>query len=354
MGKSVDLPIQFIGDPGYITFQEDVNQPGHPCKSKPLTRKKDPGVKKKTMSTKGNGVQLWSIGGGKGGIGKSLVTLGLGVALARLGKKVILIDGDLGGANLHTLMGVRYPHVSLEHYLTKKVERLEDTVINTAVEGIGLICGADNLLGSANPTYAQKMRLLNEIEALPAEYVLMDLGAGTSFNTLDFFNYAGGKITLFTTQAPSLQNAYGFIKNALYRKLYQHFAGDDEVLHLIYRGGAGDEPGISTIQDLLNHFEAADPEKHAQIAQVLQDFHLFLVINMVKSPADLKYAEIIGSLCQDCLSIHPEIMGHVPFDARVEPTITQTMPFPLYPKKGRAMAGLDQAALRLVQESSSQ
>ncbi|OGR25114.1 MAG: hypothetical protein A2139_00025 [Desulfobacca sp. RBG_16_60_12] len=305
------------------------------------------------MPTNASKVQLWSIGGGKGGIGKSLVTLGLGVALARLGKRVILIDGDLGGANLHTLMGVRYPHVSLEHYLTKKVARLEDTVIETSVEGIGLICGADNLLGSANPSYAQKIRLLNEIEALPAEYVLMDLGAGTSFNTLDFFNYAGGKITLFTSQAPSLQNAYGFIKSALYRKLYLAFAGDDEVLQLIYRaGGAGDEPGIHSIHDLLNHFGAADPEIHDRITRVLRDFHLFLMINMVKSTADLKYAEIIGSLCQDCLGIQPEIMGHVPFDSAVEPTISQMMPFPLHPKKGRAMAGLDQTALRLVQEST--
>ena len=304
------------------------------------------------MSTNASGVQLWSIGGGKGGIGKSLVTLGLGISLARLGKRVILIDGDLGGANLHTLMGVRYPHVRLEHFLTKKVARLEDTIIETAVEGIGLICGADNLLGSANLTYAQKIRLLNEIEALPAEYVLMDLGAGTSFNTLDFFNHAGGKITLFTSQAPSLQNAYGFIKNALYRKLYLHFAEDDEVLQLVYQGArAGGEHGMHSIQDLLNHFEHADPERHARITQVLRDFHLFLVINMVKSTADLKYAEIIGSLCQDCLNIQPEIMGHVPFDSGVEPAISQMMPFPLYQKKSRAMAGLDQTALRLVQES---
>ena len=182
-------------------------------------------------------MKLWSIGGGKGGIGKSLITLGLGVALARLGKRVILVDGDLGGANLHTLMGVRYPHVNLEHFLTNKVARLEDTIIESPIEGIGLICGADDLLGAANPNYAEKIRLLNQIEELPAQYVLMDLGAGTSFNTLDFFNYSWGKIALFTSQATSLENAYGFIKSALYRKLSREFAGDDEFFHLIYQGG---------------------------------------------------------------------------------------------------------------------
>jgi flagellar biosynthesis protein FlhG len=304
------------------------------------------------MPTNLSRLKLWSIGGGKGGIGKSMVTLGLGVSLARLGKRVILIDGDLGGANLHTLMGVRYPHVSLEHFLTKKVDRLEDTVIETAVEGIGLICGADDLLGSANPTYAQKIRLLNQIEALPAQYVLLDLGAGTSFNTLDFFNYSGGKITLFTSQAPSLQNAYGFIKSALYRKLSRDFAKDDEVLQLLYQGGEpGNEVCIHSMQDLLNYFAEANPEKHARLTQALQDFQLFLVVNMVKNNADLKSPEIISSVCRDFLSIQPDILGQVPFDAGVEAAISQMVPFPLHQKKSKAMTGLDQIALRIVKES---
>ncbi|MGB8993127.1 MAG: P-loop NTPase [Desulfobaccales bacterium] len=297
-------------------------------------------------------IKLWSIGGGKGGVGKSLVTLGIGVSLARLGKKVILIDGDLGGANLHTLMGVRYPHVTLEHFLTKKVSRLEDTIIETSVEGIGLICGADDLLGSANPTYAQKIRLLNHIEELPAQYVLLDLGAGTSFNILDFFNYSGGKIALFTSQATSLQNVYGFIKSALYRKLSRDFAKDDEMLQLLYRGGdaeAGVE--INSIQDLLNYFKEANPEKHARLTQTLWDYHLFLVVNMVKSNADLKSPEIIRSVCHDFLDIQSEILGHVPFDAGIDTAMSQMVPFPLHQRKSKAMMGLDQIALRVVKES---
>ena len=297
-------------------------------------------------------IKLWSIGGGKGGVGKSLVTLGIGVSLARLGKKVILIDGDLGGANLHTLMGVRYPHVNLEHFLTKKVSRLEDTIIETSVEGIGLICGADDLLGSANPTYAQKIRLLNQIEELPAQYVLLDLGAGTSFNILDFFNYSGGKIALFTSQATSLQNVYGFIKSALYRKLSRDFAKDDEMLQLLYRGGdaeAGSE--INSIQDLLNYLKEANPEKHARLTQTLWDYHLFLVVNMVKNNADLKSTEIIRSVCHDFLDIQSEILGHVPFDAGIDTAMSQMVPFPLHQRKSKAMMGLDQIALRVVKES---
>ena len=304
------------------------------------------------MPTNLSRIKLWSIGGGKGGIGKSLVTLGLGIALARMGKKVILIDGDLGGANLHTLMGVRYPHITLEHFLSKKVSRLEDTIIETSVDGIGLICGADDLMGAANPTFSQKVRLLHQIEELPSQYVLFDQGAGTSFNTLDFFNFSGGKIAMFTSQTTSLQNAYGFIKSALYRKLSRDFAKDDEILQLLYQGGDAEVGNnINTIQDLLDHFKDANPEKHARLSQALWDFHLFLVVNMVKTNADLKAPEIIRSVCRDFLNIQPDIMGQVLYDPGVEAAISQMVPFPLHQKKSKAMVGLEQIALNLVRQS---
>ena len=182
--------------------------------------------------------------------------------------------------------------------------------------------------------------------------MLFDQGAGTSFNTLDFFNFSGGKIALFTSQTTSLQNAYGFIKSALYRKLSRDFAKDDEVLQLLYQGGEGGTGNdFNTIQDLLDYFKDANPEKHVQLTQALWDFHLFLVVNMVKSNADLKAPEIIHSVCRDFLNIQPDIMGHVLFDAGIEAAISQMVPFPLHQKKSKAMVGLDQIALRLVKQS---
>ena len=296
--------------------------------------------------------KLWSIGGGKGGIGKSVFSLGLGISLARLGKKVILIDGDLGGANLHTLMGVRYPHVTLEHFLLKKVDRLEDTIIQTQVEGIGLICGADDILGAANPTYSQKIRLLNQIEALPAQYVLLDLGAGTAFNLLDFFNYSPGKIVLFTSQTTSLQNAYGFIKSALYRKISRDFSKDDEVMHLLHQSGEDDTPSsVGTLSELVSNLRQSAPQHYERLKNLLQEYQIFLVANMVKSNSDLKSPEIIQSVCTDFLSLQPEIMGHVGFDPAIEAAVNHMTQFPLKHKKSKAAGDLAQIALRVVKES---
>jgi len=296
-----------------------------------------------------NRIKLWSIGGGKGGTGKSIVSLGLGISLARLGKKVILIDGDLGGANLHTLMGVRYPHVTLEHFLLKKVEHLEDTIIRTEVEGIGLICGADDILGAANPTYAQKVRLLNQIEALPAQYVLLDLGAGTAFNVLDFFNYSPGKIVLFTSQTTSLQNAYGFIKSALYRKVSREFAKEDEVIKLLHPRAEEDNVNrVGTVSELLSHLRERAPHLHDRLTKLLREYQIFLVANMVKSNTDLKSPEIIQSVCADFLSLQPEIMGHVSYDTAIEAAVNHISQFPLSHKRSKAAGDLAEIALKVV------
>jgi len=290
-------------------------------------------------------IKLWSIGGGKGGVGKSIVTLGLGICLAELGKKVILIDGDLGGANLHTLMGVRFPPTTLEDFLLRRVSRLEDIIVETQVEGIGLICGADDILGSANPTYAQKMRLMQQIENLDADFILLDLGAGTSFNTLDMFNASPGKIVVFTNQVTSLQNAYGFIKSSLYRRLCRVFAKDEDLLWLIYQvGDKGAESGMQSIRDLENRVAQALPEKWPRLQQALDDYQAFLLINMVKKSQDLKAIDIIQTVCGDFLNVQPQVLGALAFDPGVETAVNQMTPFPIYMKKGRASAAIREIA----------
>ena len=294
--------------------------------------------------------KLWSIGGGKGGIGKSIFTLGLGITLAQMGKKIILIDADLGGANLHTLMGVRYPAFTLEDFILKRVERLEDIVIETQVEGIGLICGADDIMGAANPKFAQKIRLLNQLADLPADLVFLDLGAGTSFNVLDFFNYSAGKIAVFTNQSTSLQNVYGFIKSALFRFLSREFARDNEVLLLLHHAGDRDTK-ISSIEDILTHLQGKAPEKYTRLKDMIIRFKIHLVVNMVKTELEKKAGQIIQKVCSDFLNLQPQIFGSLAYDPEVEKAVNQMLPFPMRSINSPAALGLQHIAMEVIKES---
>jgi flagellar biosynthesis protein FlhG len=296
-------------------------------------------------------LKIWSIGGGKGGVGKSMVTMGLGMCLARLGKRVILMDGDLGGANLHTLMGLRVPPVTLEDFLMAKVSSLADVVVETPFDGIRLICGADDILGAANPTFSQKIRLLRELEDLPADFVLIDLAAGTSFNVLDLFNHSPVKIALFTSSPTSLQNVYGFIKTALFRKISREFAKDSEVLALLYEGGATDGE-VRSMEDLVAQVRRVAPEKCFRLLQLLRNFRVLLVTNMAKADQDIRTAEIVQSTCADFLHIKPQILGLLPFDPIVEQAVNQMKPTLINQRDNPILRGLDQIAKRMVQLAS--
>src|SRR5688572_29976052 len=100
--------------------------------------------------------QIWSVGGGKGGIGKSLLTASLGWQLAQLGKRVVMVDADLGGANLHTCLGIPNPERTLGEFIRRQVPSIEDVLVETGIPNLRLISGASDFLSAANINYAQK------------------------------------------------------------------------------------------------------------------------------------------------------------------------------------------------------
>src|SRR4051812_13023811 len=176
--------------------------------------------------------QIWSIGGGKGGIGKSVLAASIGWQLARLGKRVVLVDADLGGANLHTCLGLPGPARTLGDFIQRRVERIEDVVVDTPFPRLRLISGASDVLGAANIHYQQKVRVLSKLRSLDVDIVLIDLGAGTAHNILDFFLISEVSLLAVVPEPTSIENGYRFIKSALYRRL-RAAAGTDAVREIV-------------------------------------------------------------------------------------------------------------------------
>ena len=106
--------------------------------------------------------EIWAIGGGKGGVGKSLTTANISICLALMGKKVVSIDLDLGGANLHTCLGTSIPDASLSDFLTKKVTHFGDLITPTPIKNLSIISGAQDEFGMANLKQLQKAKILNQ------------------------------------------------------------------------------------------------------------------------------------------------------------------------------------------------
>jgi len=163
--------------------------------------------------------QIWAVGGGKGGIGKSLLASNLAISLSRQGHTVTAIDLDLGGANLHTTLGVDLPKKSLSDFISKRVTSLSDCVVPTGLPHLNMISGAQDSVNVTQITAEEQQRFLSEVRGLNSDYLIFDLGAGTSGYTMDFFLAADVGMIALLPEPTSIENSYRFIKTAYYRKL---------------------------------------------------------------------------------------------------------------------------------------
>ena len=162
---------------------------------------------------------IWAVGGGKGGVGKSLITANLSICLALMGYKVVAIDLDLGGANLHTCLGVPIPEKTLSDFFSKKVAHFSELLTPTPISNLMVISGAQDDVSVANLKQFHRSKVIAQLTELDADYILLDLGAGTAINTLDFFITADQGILTVLPEPTSIENTYRFIKAVYHRKL---------------------------------------------------------------------------------------------------------------------------------------
>jgi flagellar biosynthesis protein FlhG len=293
--------------------------------------------------------RIWSIGGGKGGIGKSLLAASLGAQLVRMGKRVVLVDADLGGANLHTCLGLAGPPLTLGDFIRRRVERIEDVAVETGRPGLRLISGASDFLSAANINYAQKVRVLNRIRALDVDVVLMDLGAGTAYNIIDFFLAADVSLLVVVPEPTSIENGYRFIKSALYRRLRRAAEGDVVRRMVDSAIDAKNASGFRTPLDLLAAVERAEPRAAEALRRELCAYQPRFVVNQVRGDADAAIGHQLVTACARHLGIRAAYAGFVRYDDAVWRCVRQRRLFLDDPEGGRPAEDVRKIAAGLLQ-----
>ena len=293
--------------------------------------------------------QIWSVGGGKGGIGKSLLAASLGWQLARMGKRVILVDADLGGANLHTCLGLAAPERTLGDFIRRRAERIEDVLVETGVPLLRLISGASDFLGAANIKYPQKVRVLNRIRALEVDVVLLDLGAGTSYNIIDFFLISDLGLLTVVPEPTSVENAYRFIKSALYRRL-RNAATNEEVRQTVEIALDTKNPqGIRTPMDLVAAVQKGHPEAAELFRAEIAAFRPRFVVNQVRDESDQAIGHQLVAACARHLGVHSTYAGFVHYDEAVWRAVRQRRLFMAEAPHSTAAQDVARMARSLVQ-----
>lgn len=256
----------------------------------------DPGA-----DTPRRSAQTLAITSGKGGVGKSTVAVNLAVELARMGRKVVLLDADLGTANADVLCNVM-PPATLAHVVAGRRE-IEDIIVQ-APGGFDLVGGASGLAQMAALSSYERQRLIEQFHRLEQSYdvVMIDTGAGVGPNVLGLVIAAQRVLVVTTPDPTAITDAYAIIKTAHRQR-----------------------PDVN-IRVLVN--QVADHEEAQQV-----------------------YSRIAG-VCRKFLGLSILYAGYIPFDLAVRGSIRDRRPFVLGDRLNPAASCMTALAHRLDQHAA--
>jgi len=283
-------------------------------------------------------MQILPIASGKGGVGKSLIAANLAIALGQAGKRTVLVDLDLGGSNLHLMLGIRSPAGGIGPFLAATKTKFQDALVATEYPNVSFVPGDAEIPGLANLSGGQKRKLMNRIAKIDADFVILDLGAGTSYNTVDFFLLGSRGIVVTTPIPTAIVNAYLFLKNAVFRVMHNTFPAKSpgaEYLKELRKDGASLQQ--LSIPALLDKVRERDRDSHSAYHRRIRYFAPRIILNMLEDPKDAEKVGRLRSSCSRYLDIDPEHLGVVYRDDLQDVALESRIPLIRY-KPGSVLA----------------
>ena len=247
----------------------------------------DKGVVKSPQIKKDHNTRIIAITSGKGGVGKTNFAVNMAIAYAQLGKKVILIDGDLGMANVNVLLNI-VPQYNMMHVINKK-KTMKEIVMDTEF-GIKFIAGANGFSKIANLSVDELDYFANQFASLGnADIIIIDTGAGLANNVLQFVAAADEVFVVTTPEPTAITDAYGIIK-IITTEIVDHNVDIKLIVNRVHSADEGkriSERIITIVGQFLGYkveylgFVYEDPVVQASVIRQKP----FIVVNPTSKPA---------------------------------------------------------------------
>lgn len=264
--------------------------------------------------------QVISVASGKGGVGKSVVSANLALVLAQKGKQVVLVDLDVGGADAHVLVGLLNPPRTLTDFLNHRIEQLDDLAHPLPIHpNLRIIPGTGDTLATANMAYSQKKRLIRNFQDIHADVIVVDIGAGASYHTLDFFLMADHHVAVATPDPTSVLDLYRFIKLAAIRRVLSMFVIQD----VLAEGLANRD--YSSVEEVLDVAGKTDESGRTIAETTLRAFQPALILNRVSGRARVNVLQL-KKLLKEYVGGDLTLLGEIPDDPAMEQAVRAYVP----------------------------
>ena len=288
--------------------------------------------------------QIIPIASGKGGVGKSLLSANLAIALGQQGKRVVLVDLDLGASNLHLVIGQHPGAASLGSWFTEKT-MFKDIIQPTDYQNVSFVAGDSQIPDLTSLKHTQKIKLIRNLKNIDTDYLILDLGAGTHQFILDMFLLSPQGIVVSAPAVTATLNGYLFLKNAVFRLLYTTFKKNTpgrELLDNLKKDSASMQKLY--IPQLVQALGKADPQTTQLFINRMQQFRPRLVMNMIENPADANKAQRIKTSCNQYLGLDIDFLGLMYRDMLQDKALSSQLPLVVY----KPQSVLGQAIYRIA------
>ncbi len=290
--------------------------------------------------------RVLTVGGGRGGAGKSLIAQNLAVYFAQLGKSVALVDCDPTGTNMHSQFGLE----ALTHAvnLDGPSDELMKALLRTSVPGLSLLPGPHDAIEPPLQLRAgRKSRWLMRLKSLPVDYLVIDVGPGHGHLALDMMLAADLAICVTVPEPPAIEATYRFIRAAYRRKLRRSLAKDRFRLSLVDR--AIKEIGkLPSPLELLRALSKIDRGLAELAWAEAQRMRLYLAVNQTRVRTDLDVVTSMSALCRRHYGIALEELGWIEHDDTVWLAVRRRKPLLVDSPTSKAARNIERIARRVV------
>ncbi|GJL79798.1 MAG: ATP-binding protein [Nitrospinaceae bacterium] len=269
-----------------------------------------------------------AVGGGKGGIGKSVICTNLAVGLALSGKNVVLVDTDFGSANLHALLGINFPTHGFMDYFHNNSSDLQSLLLETGIGKLKLVCAAGDNPGSANIDSKSLETIKSFIRNLEADYIFLDLAPGANYSVIDFFNLGHTGLVLTTPEMTSVMSTFSFIRASLFRQISEAFKEQPEIRKLVdHSNPAHADMETYCIDVLKEKLIDMDPAHESTVESIVNSFKPQLVVNRVRYKQELSVGESLIQLVKKYLGVELNYLAYLMESDRVRDSVDEMVPF---------------------------
>ncbi len=282
------------------------------------------------MKTSVNRPIIYTIGSGKGGVGKSFFSCNLAINISKSGKRVLLVDADLGAANLHTLMGIESKsRFSFSSFLNGKLSSIKPLISKTDFTNLFLISGAADAQNVVNIDKNKLDRLYQALIKLRCDYIILDIGPGTSPTTLNLFLMADEGILIGYPEPTSMENIYRFLKCLFLYQIKSFLASSHEEVGLkglIQRLFSAENAKLRTMKDVFSSLKKMDGRHGETLKSVMGKTRISIIFNQTRKPEDEEVGFLVQKICYDYFGYEIGYLGHIPYDDCVRESICKRQP----------------------------